>query len=335
MNPVGVYPASFLWTVLAVALIPGVATGEVPPQQNSLSWTIEEGAVECPASEALRSRLVARMGHDPLDEPTSPRFDVRLRRVDGKYQAEIGIVTDGVATTRSIGGDANTCDEIVDAVAFTLSLLLQSEPSVAPPTPLEPPPQVAPPVAPPCDRSPCPPCVTPAPERGRTAWLGAGALFGYHDLPELGKGGALAMGLEVFDGWEAAAGALWLKEESRGRDGAIFAFSLSEGWLGLGPSVAFAERWHWRSDVGPALGVLHSYALNPQPLDPGDSYYLGLQGRTHVRVRLVGPLGVAAGLSAELRLKRWEFRVRNASDVVWRQPWLGARAEMLAIWEVE
>lgn len=335
MNPTAVRLPSFLSTALAATLLPVVAAGEVPPQQDPLSWTVEEGAVGCPPSEALRSRLVARIGHDPLAESSSPRFDVRLRRVDGRYQAEIRTVTDGVSTTRSIGGDANTCDEIVDAVAFTLSLLLQSEPEVAPPAPPEPPAQVASPVARPCDRSPCPPCERPAPERGRTAWLGGGALLSYHDLPELGKGGELTAGLEVFAGWEATASALWLREERSERGGAIFAFSLSEGWLGLGPSVAFADRWHWRSDAGPALGVLHSYARNPQPLDPGDSYYLGLQGRTRVGVRLVGQLGIAAGLSGELRLKRWEFRVRDASEVVWRQPWLGARAEVLATWEVE
>jgi hypothetical protein len=324
---------AFGWAALAAAA----------PLDASLGWVVAPDAVDCPSRESLHQKLVERMGRDPFEQPDAPRLEVHLQQSLGTYGAEIRSVAGEVRTLRSIGGDAKSCSEVVDAVALTLSLLLEANRDVPAPTETQSSPATsseptvfapsAPIVCEKADGSACPPC--PPPPHVRTAWLGVGPLLSLHDLPQAGTGVALMMGLELAAPWEIVAGGLLLGIERKTREDASFAFSLTEGWLGLGLTLPVADGWRWHSELGPVLGVLHSYPENPLPLDPGDSYYGALRLATHVVVTLRGPLGIGAGLSGEMRLKQWVFRVEDTSLVVWRQPWFGGRAEVQAIWELE
>ncbi|MGC4065264.1 MAG: hypothetical protein QM784_11575 [Polyangiaceae bacterium] len=69
--------------------------------------------------------------------------------------------------------------------------------------------------------------------------------------------------------------------------------------------------------------------------NPGDSSYFAARLASHLGVEVLGPLGLIAGVSSELRLKRWQFRLLDDARIVWRQPHLGARAEILLSYELQ
>jgi hypothetical protein len=297
---------------------------------------MEPGVVDCPAPDALRKRLTERIGSVPSGSSNVSRFVVQVSQSHGKYAAEIRKATVEGPPVRSIGGDARSCREIVEAVILSLSLLLEAErdvPATNQPNLLPPASENKPAKCPSADVPKCPACSQP--RAARSSWFALGPTLSWHDLPKVAEGAELMMGMELHGPWELIAGGALLGAERKTRGAATFAFSLTEAWVGLGLGIPLVERLRFHAEVAPLLGVLHSYPESPLPLDPGDSYYAGLRGGSRVFLRLVGPLAVGVGVAGELRAKRWEFRLQDSPSVVWRQPWFGARAEVQAILELE
>jgi hypothetical protein len=275
------------------------------------------------------------MGGDPFVITNTPAFEILIEHERGKYGATFRNASEPIANRRFIGGDATTCSDLVDALVLAFSLLLRSDlgvsatdqPKASTRAPVDAP---SPPLE--ARRQPEP---LLAPPRERSAWLALGPLLATRDLPATAVGAMVSAGVQLSAPWELTAGAAYLGIERTTRYKATYAFSLTEGWLGLGHSLALDERLRWRTQFAPVFGMIHGFPESDVPFDPGDSRFFAMRLATQLRIEISGSLGLLAGFSSELRLKRWEFGLHNDSRVIWRQPYLGGRAELLLSFDLK
>jgi hypothetical protein len=338
----------------AFFFLPRIGVGQTTT--SPLTWHVGEGATGCPTAEAFRQRLQERMGVDPFAATNSPSYEILIEHERGRFGATFRQSNEPIAQRRFIGGDVTQCSELMDALVLAFSLLLRADPDVTTTdqpqedrhaSPLHPSPSVT-------SQSRTDPLdlerrtdenghgaearVRPeAKQRHRHApgaWLAAGVPWAEGDLPKLATGAMLSAGIQLRGPWELTTGATYLGVERQHRYGANFAFSLTEGWLGGGFAFPIDERLRWRTQMAAVFGMLHGFPENHLPFDPGDSNYFAARLASHLGVEFLGPLGILAGVSSELRAKRWQFRLLDDTRVVWRQPHLGARAEILVSYEL-
>ncbi|MGK4003655.1 hypothetical protein WMF31_13575 [Sorangium sp. So ce1036] len=178
-------------------------------------------ASDCPDAPSLAvavERMMQRPALDPVSAPVSdggvpPELEVRIHRDGPRYTA---VLQAGGRARRLSSEQAPTCDELADALALTIAILLDSEPApmpeLAPPPPLAPPP-LAPPPAPvvPVQRA------TPAPAPSRVepprwdlaAELGAAQTVGMLDAFRAAVLADVSLRRGV---WSAGLGAVWLPQ---------------------------------------------------------------------------------------------------------------------------
>jgi hypothetical protein len=134
---------------------------------NRLSYERRPGAEFCPDEAALRRAVAARLGEDPFT-PDGPRtFHLTLSGSDGKLRGTVELETNGlVEGRRELESDAETCSELVEAMALAVSLTINPNLIVGDvmPAPVEPQPQRPEPEPPPPPVTPVrPPPPEPAP----------------------------------------------------------------------------------------------------------------------------------------------------------------------------
>ncbi|AUX24179.1 hypothetical protein SOCEGT47_047160 [Sorangium cellulosum] len=195
----------------------------------------EPEASDCPDAPSLAvavERMMQRPALDPVSAPVSddgvpPELEVRIHRDGPRYTA---VLQAGGRARRLSSEQAPTCDELADALALTIAILLDSEPApmpeLAPPPPAPPPPAPPPPAPPP--PAPPPPAplpapvapvqrATPAPAPSRVApprWdleaeLGAAQTVGMLDAFRAAVLADVSLRRGV---WSAGLGAVWLPQ---------------------------------------------------------------------------------------------------------------------------
>ncbi|WP_437331929.1 hypothetical protein [Sorangium sp. So ce394] len=138
----------------------------------------------------------------PAIADAAPEFEVHFLRTDATYTA----VLQAGGRARQLSSEAGaTCDELVEAVALTVAILLDSQPA---PPPAPPPAAPAPPPAPIAVPPPRPPPQAP---RGDVALeLGAAGTVGMLDLF---RPAAVADVSLRRSAWSAGLGAVWLPRQ--------------------------------------------------------------------------------------------------------------------------
>ncbi|WP_437566394.1 hypothetical protein [Sorangium sp. So ce542] len=138
----------------------------------------------------------------PAIAGVAPEFEVHFLRTDATYTA----VLQAGGRARQLSSEAGaTCDELVEAVALTVAILLDSQPA---PPPAPPPAAPAPPPAPVAVPPPRPPPQAP---RGDVAVeLGAAGTVGMLDLF---RPAAVADVSLRRSAWSAGLGAVWLPRQ--------------------------------------------------------------------------------------------------------------------------
>jgi hypothetical protein len=202
-------------------------------------------AEPCPAEAALRERVVRQ-----LDDPTalsSTELAITVEELDGRYRLTLDTEHEGAHGTRVFEGVS--CEEVVDAGALLLVLMLDQERSEASSVPA------------PAPRAALP-TPAPAPPRRRAhATLRAAVLGELGYLPRAGVGAELAVGVALRRARIELTG-LWLPDvrSEREPDGARVAIGLWTARLGycqrlLGRRVALF------GCLGLELGQAHGQGL--------------------------------------------------------------------------
>jgi hypothetical protein len=183
-------------------------------------WCIAHATIaraeHCPAEAQLRQRVEAQLG-EPNAWSTFA-IAIAVEQSERGYRLKLDTERDGAHGTRVF--EAASCDEVVDAAALLLTLMVdeaRSEP--APPTaPVPPPP---------------PPPPRTKPHRRARATLQAAALSELGYLPRIGVGAELAVGAAIRDSRIELTG-LWLPDvhSKRGDDGARVSIGLWAARLG-------------------------------------------------------------------------------------------------------
>lgn len=249
----------------------------------------------CEGTGALATRLAQKGIVVSESEAGGVDVDVRAMSSPGRAEAELVIRHGTVTATRSI--TAPTCDEVLDALVFTLGLALEQP--TPPPPPAEPPPIVD---------VPSPPPALPPPPAPATGPVEHG----------LGWGGGAGAG--VFAGASpSAAAAIVVHAELESRAPGLFApsailgatFVLPSSTISGGSDVAFALQMGTLDGCpfrlgGASLALRPCLDLQVGRLQSRSAGFAGarLEGSPWVALALAlrGRAEVAAGISFQLDL---------------------------------
>jgi hypothetical protein len=254
----------------------------------------------CEGSRALATRL-ARSGivarESGTSGPEGVDVDVRAMASAEGAQAELVIRRGGRTATRSL--TAPTCDEVLDALVFTLSLALEQpiEPTPPPPAPPPPPP-------PPVVETPPAPPPAPAPARPALAW-GAGAGAGVFTGASPSAAPAFVVHGEVESrapglvAPSAVLGGTFVVPSSSTLAGSNVAFALQMGTLDGCPVRLGGGRFALRPCLELQAGRLQSRSAGfvgaRLESSPWVALALALRGRAHIGAGISLELAIAAG----------------------------------------
>ncbi|WP_437284438.1 hypothetical protein [Sorangium sp. So ce406] len=137
-----------------------------------------------------------------------PEYEVHFLRTETTYTA----VLQAGGRARQLSSEAGaTCGELVEALALTIAILLDSEPAPAPPPPVAPaPPPAAPAPVVPARRPAPPPSARQPPSWDVSAELGAAGTVGMLDPFRAAATGGVSLRRRA---WSAGLGAVWLPRQ--------------------------------------------------------------------------------------------------------------------------
>ncbi|WP_438022292.1 hypothetical protein [Sorangium sp. So ce233] len=137
-----------------------------------------------------------------------PEYEVHFLRTETTYTA----VLQAGGRARQLSSEAGaTCGELVEALALTIAILLDSEPAPAPPSPVAPaPPPAAPAPVMPARRPAPPPPPRQPPSWDVSAELGAAGTVGMLDPFRPAAMGGVSLRRRA---WSAGLGAVWLPRQ--------------------------------------------------------------------------------------------------------------------------
>lgn len=117
------------WLVIALCLIAPslVIAPSVAFADDTIRLNVADATARCASEDDIRSELAARVGQDRVD-PESPReVRVAIERVGRELVAQITIVTEGVVMgRRELRAQGRACDDLVEDVLLTLSLIVET-----------------------------------------------------------------------------------------------------------------------------------------------------------------------------------------------------------------
>lgn len=157
--------------LLAIAILAIVRPASATPTAR-LVYSRSSDAESCPDEPALRHAVAARIGYDPFFAWATRTVVANLTRRDGAFVASVDLVDEhGIAHGVRELHSSTGCGELLDAVALTIAIAIDSQslaPTLPPPAPVPPvPPSAAPaPVEP--EMAAPPPRETPIPPRPPT-----------------------------------------------------------------------------------------------------------------------------------------------------------------------
>jgi len=109
---------------LATLALAGVA--HAAPRSTRLVYVRAANAEQCADEQGVRSAVAVRLGYDPFVAYSETTLVVEVRGVTGGFEADIHVVQgDGVeAGKRRIASAGVDCQKIVDALALSLSIIV-------------------------------------------------------------------------------------------------------------------------------------------------------------------------------------------------------------------
>lgn len=329
--------------MLAVALTPTLAAAQSPAPELGVTITLEAPA-ECPDEASLRAELERLLGEAAR---RGPRLEARARveRLEPSgYVITVVMMREGRASERKLEGES--CATLVEAAALLTAIAhdpsavvergaTRPEAEPAPTPPLEPPPSPASPppsVSPPF--VPWSPGALPATPGEPPSSLGfvarAGASLGLGDLPGLGVGTSLGLGLSAgayraelgFELGLGSSGAL----DARPDAGADFSrvVGLVRGcrrlapWRSASRAALRPGRLELAGCLGAELGVLAGEGYGVASPERGSAFWAAPRLDLRPSLGLVGPLSLSAevGLAIPVDPRRYVIRGADGAAVL-------------------
>lgn len=336
----GLVPAVAL---LAVVLTPTLAQAESSAPELGVTITLEAPA-ECPDEASLRAELERLLGEAARQ---GPRLEARARveRLGPRgYAISVSMLREGRASERRLEGES--CATLVEAAALLTAIAHDPSAVVergatkadAAPEPAPPPEQPVQPVSPPLAPSapvlpwswapPLPSPTTPQSSLGFVAR--AGATLGLGDLPGLGVGTSLALGLSV-DAYRAELGfelGLGSTGALDGRPDAGADFSRVVGlvrgcrrlapWRSSTRTAPRPGRFELAACLGAELGVLAGEGYGVASPERGSAFWAAPRLDLRPSLGLVGPLSLGAevGLAIPVDPRRYVIRGTDGAAVL-------------------
>lgn len=241
---------------------------------------------------------------DPASEDRfAPLYEVQILHTEEGYAA---IIQSG-GLARQLSDPGSTCAELAEALALTLSILLDSE---APLRPAPQPPPVAPqppPPQPPPVRQPPPP---PPPVRKRwdvSADLGVAQTLGFLTPFSWGFSGDVSLRFRAFS---IGAGALWLPTRTLDVPPGTVDINLVAGTLrGCAALLGDLDAARLSLCGQPILGVIQGQGSGYAPDRSGSAPWFALGAGALAEGPLVGPIGWSARATVAIPLWSQEFTV--------------------------
>jgi hypothetical protein len=99
------------------------------PRLVTLSYILGEGAGDCPSRAALHDAVAFRLGYVPFVTEASEHVDVSIQARGNHYRATVRLyrVGERVSGEREVEATVRGCDELVDALALSVSLALDPD----------------------------------------------------------------------------------------------------------------------------------------------------------------------------------------------------------------
>ena len=112
-------------TVVCLWLSPAQAA----PPRVALHYELGDGAGDCPTRQSLRAKVSERLGYDPFRPASSGAVEVRIRARGARYTGAVKLVGLGerLDGERRVQAEVRGCDELIDALALTVSLALDPD----------------------------------------------------------------------------------------------------------------------------------------------------------------------------------------------------------------
>jgi hypothetical protein len=129
--------SSLAVTLASCAAVMGVARASFAGESARLEYTRLVGADACPDEAALRRSVVARLGYDPFSAQAPRTIAVSVRHEVQGHAGSVRVVDEGApprAERRIVA--AGECAELVEALALTISVVLDPMAALRPNTPV-------------------------------------------------------------------------------------------------------------------------------------------------------------------------------------------------------
>jgi hypothetical protein len=329
--------------LLTAFALPAAIAGAQPLRPTSLrvERSVEES---CPDEGALRREVERRVGGGSFVDDGARVIVVRYRPAwRGRRRAQVAVREGpGPAAVRELALDGPGCDDLAEAIALAVALVIDPDaalrPLSPPPPPRPPLPEAAAPTCPEVPRAQCPACAAcPAPPPSapvgpprpglvrRPTWIAltGGLVVGVAPAPAPDVGftvllplrGALGLGL----------GASYMPPVATS-DGAA---SVGRTVARVGACLDTAPSWIQVGGCAGALaGVLHLAALALVPVAPGDRVWLGASAEAHARLLPGDRWVISLQARVVVPLLTWAPRVEGAPSPSFSPPPVAFEADL-------
>lgn len=317
---------------------------ESAPATYALSWVRAEGAEECPNGRALMNEVERRLGRTVFDVAAERAFEVEVTRFGNTYRSDV-FVRDAQGQAlgrRTLQSDEPGCAALLSATALAIALVIDPEAAAreAPPAKsagvFEPAPvapvaavAAAPAEPPPAARVEAPPPAQPlralAPPYDVKMSLRSELGFGL--LPAISPGFELTFAARPSGSrFVVELGAAYGLPQAAQRGIGSLELGLTRASARLMYRPGRTERLELTFGFGPSIGALHLAVREPAPItDPGDFWFVALEGASSLQVHVTRGLFLEVGGSAFVPLRRQQFLVRGQTEPVWEEPVLAGR----------
>jgi hypothetical protein len=317
------YPPTRTYTV-ALGLLLAVAPAPVfaADRTTSLSWVRLPGAESCIGARSLAQAVERRLNRRLLVSAAQADVSVegrieRTAQPDG-WHAVVTISSGegGALGTRELRSTAASCDAVNEELTLIIAVMIDPEAALSAGAPAQPPlSPLVPPSAPPrvvVHRVLVPvPAPRPAPPVPWRAGVEVGPITSLGLLPEPGAGLVIRGRIRPPGFWSfQLGGILWLPSEAA-QGGLGSRFTMAQGFLNACPIAGKALGIELAACAGVQIGAVRvggfGFDLSDQHEQPVVNAHL--EGR--FTRRLVGPLGVSAGLGVLIPAIRDRFFYRE------------------------
>lgn len=327
--------------VLLGALVVGLVEARARAQDAAasgpvrLSWVRTEGAESCAAADTLAADVRARLGRDPFGEPATRLIEGLVVRDGARWVARIFVRdrSGALLGSRVIESGAAACASLDGAAGLALALAIDPNARM---TTGEPSPPAASTSAPATAEDNVardgdaganaglsgaegPARVEATTTATRSAGVSMRLVVSPSVLPKWAVGIAVTTDAPLTESVRYGVGAtLWPEARTPDPD-PNFAFGLAAISAGICWAALRAERLTGAICGSVLAGVMHAVVYHPDPLAPGDRFWLGATAGVRGTATVVEPLWLEIGVEALVPITRYDFRVEGRPSSAWTQ----------------